>query len=66
MRGSVIMEFEDLIKSGRVRKENFLEAVIDHENKQLRVYTNDMLINRYSRDSLKNSTIFCISYVATK
>lgn len=35
----------------RVNENNFLEATIDKNNKQLRVYTNDMLIKRYKRDS---------------
>ncbi|WP_024834014.1 hypothetical protein [Ruminiclostridium josui] len=52
------MSIDDPIKSGRVKKENFLGAVIDHESKQFRVYTNDMLINRYSRDSVNVAKSF--------
>ncbi len=53
-----LMSIEDQIKSGRVKKENFLGAVLDHENKQFRVYTNDMLINRYARDSVNVAKSF--------
>lgn len=55
---NVIMSIENPIKSGKVREDNFLGAVLDHKNKQLRVYTNDMLINRYSRDSVNVAKSF--------
>jgi len=38
---------------GRITEKNFMEAVIDHENNQVRVYSNDMLLKRIQRDSIK-------------
>ena len=52
------MTIENPIKSGKVREDNFLGAVLDYKNKQLRVYTKDMLINRYSRDSVNVAKSF--------
>lgn len=54
------MGIDDPINSGRVNKDNFLGAVLDHESKQFRIYTNDMLINRYTRDSMNVSKSFDI------
>lgn len=39
-------------------KENFLGATIDLPNKQIRVYTNDMLTKRYTRDSKRIAETF--------
>jgi len=43
---------------GRITEDNFLSAVIDHKNRQLRAYSNDMLIKRYNRDAKKIAKSF--------
>lgn len=42
----------------RVNEQNFLSAVIDEKNSQIRVYTKDMLIKRCKRDSPKIARSF--------
>lgn len=44
---------DDLGLGGRVNEDNFLRAIIDHESRQIRVYTNDMLLKRIHRESTK-------------
>lgn len=46
------------LRVGELKRKNFLRAVLDHKNKQFRVYTKDMLINRYSRDSVNIAKSF--------
>lgn len=44
---------EDIRISGKVSKDNFLKAIIDPESKEIKIYTNDMLLKRIHRDSIK-------------
>ncbi len=46
------------ILDGRINEKNFLRAVIDNKSKQIRVYSNDMLIKRIHRDSGKIAKSF--------
>lgn len=38
---------------GKITEDNFLTATIDHKNSKINVYTNDMLIKRMHRESIK-------------
>lgn len=49
---------DDIAFGEKVTEENFLRATIDPENKQIRVYTNDMLIKRLHRESNKIAKSF--------